>query len=335
MVARSQHRWQTPIWKRELAQAFTRPADLLAHLGLDPALGAGTESTVQQFPLLVPRGFAALMESGNPDDPLLRQVLPTAAESAWTPGFDTDPVGDAAAVIAPGLLQKYTGRVLLLATGACATHCRYCFRRHFPHDREATQVQRWHAAVAMLTERRDIDEVILSGGDPLMLDDQALDSLIERLERIPHLRRLRLHTRLPVVLPSRVTAALCDRLANSSLKTVVVLHVNHPRELGDAAATALAALRDRRLPLFNQAVLLHRVNDDADILTALVERLFDLGVQSYYLHMLDPVAGAAHFAVPEIEARALMEHLRERLPGYLLPRLVREVPGGASKRPLV
>jgi len=330
MVARTQPRWQTLDWKRDLALAFTRPAELLAYLGLDPALAVGGGEAAHGFPLLVPRGFADLMEPGNAADPLLRQVLPLPDEDTERPGYTRDPVGDRNAVLAPGLLQKYPHRALLITTGACAVHCRYCFRRHFPYREETSRANRT-AALSALALRPDIDEVILSGGDPLMLDDAALGRLLDRIEDIAHVTRLRLHTRLPVVLPSRITPALCERLAGSRLKTVVVIHANHPAELGAAAAAALDALGARRLLLLNQAVLLRGVNDDPDVLAALSERLFALGVRPYYLHMLDRVAGAAHFDVAEERARRLMNHLRARLSGYLMPRLAREVPGADSK----
>jgi EF-P beta-lysylation protein EpmB len=330
MVARSQPRWQTPDWKRDLAQAFTRPAELLDHLGLAPSLAAGSDGAARQFPLLVPRGFADLMEPGNADDPLLRQVLPLARETAVATGYVADPVADTAASIAPGLLQKYAHRALLITTGACAIHCRYCFRRHFPYGAEARRGGPG-AAVAALAARPDIDEAILSGGDPLMLDDSALADLVGALGDIPHLKRLRLHTRLPVVLPSRVTTALCALLADCRLETIVVVHANHPAELGDAAAAALRSLGERRLPLLNQSVLLRGVNDSPAALAALSERLFELGVHPYYLHLLDPVAGAAHFEIPRDRALWLMAQLRNRLPGYLVPRLALEVPGAASK----
>ena len=283
--------------------------------------------------MLVPRGFAALMQPGDPRDPLLLQVLPQAAEQLSVEGFRADPVQDAEAIRAPGLLQKYRGRALLLVTGACALHCRYCFRRQFPYAEHASG-QRFDAALAVLQESSDVREVILSGGDPLMLDDDALAYLLSRLEAIGHLRRLRLHTRLPVVLPSRVTSALCRLLSRGRLRPVIVTHVNHPAELGGAAADALDRLGRARIPLLNQSVLLRGVNDDADLLATLAERLFDLGVTNYYLHQLDRVSGAAHFEVDDGRALRLQRQLRERLPGYLVPRLVREQPGASHKTPL-
>jgi EF-P beta-lysylation protein EpmB len=320
-------------WKAELAQAFTRPADLLRYLGIAQAELAGAVAASDQFRTLVPRGFAALMRPGDARDPLLLQVLPRAAELLPAAGFCADPVGDAGAIRAPGLLQKYAGRALLLVTGACAVHCRYCFRRQFPYAEHASG-QRFDAALDALQASADVPEVILSGGDPLMLDDDALASLVARLETIDHLRRLRLHTRLPVVLPSRVTSALCRRLSRGRLRPVLVIHANHPAELDGAAADAIGRLGRAGIPVLNQSVLLRGINDDADVLATLAERLFDLGVTNYYLHQLDRVSGAAHFAVDDSRALFLQEQLRRRLPGYLVPRLVREQAGATHKTPL-
>lgn len=284
--------------------------------------------------MLVPRGYAALMEPGNPNDPLLRQVLPVAAEGEIHPGFSADPVGDTTAALAPGLLQKYRGRALLISTPACAIHCRYCFRRHYPYADAALGTGGEAAAIAAIAADPTITEVILSGGDPLMLDDETLAPLIHALSAIPHLDRLRIHTRLPVVLPERVTSALCRLLAGTRFKIVVVIHANHPRELSEAAAQALDRLRGVGAVLLNQSVLLRGINDAPDTLGGLSERLFRCGVLPYYLHLLDRVQGAAHFEVQEREARQLMSALRLRLPGYLVPRLVREEAGTGTKIPI-
>ncbi|MFP4075635.1 MAG: EF-P beta-lysylation protein EpmB [Halochromatium sp.] len=326
-----------PTWKQELAAAFTDPMALLSALELTPAqlprldLRPAPLQRRERFPLLVPRGFAALMRRKDPHDPLLRQVLPLADEAKAIAGFVSDPVGDGAAQRAPGLLQKYRGRALLIATGACAAHCRYCFRRHFPYGGEGARRERFAAALAALQRADTIEEVILSGGDPLMLDDATLAWLIEALDRIPQLKRLRLHTRLPTLLPSRIGERLCAILAGSRLRLVIVAHVNHAAELGPEARRALLRLSDIGAPLLNQSVLLRGVNDAVTPLAELSEALLDSRVLPYYLHLLDPVSGAAHFDVPEAEARALVTELRQRLPGYLVPRLVRERPGEACK----
>jgi EF-P beta-lysylation protein EpmB len=271
------------------------------------------------------------MEPGNPHDPLLRQVLPVAAEGEDHPGFSADPVGDAAAALAPGLLQKYRGRALLVTTPACAIHCRYCFRRHYPYAEGSLSADGGAAAIAGIAADPSLTEVILSGGDPLMLDDAALLVLVKELAVVPHVQRLRIHSRLPVVLPSRITPALCRSLAQANLRVVTVIHANHPRELSDAAGLALDRLRGAGVLLLNQSVLLRGVNDDEDTLCDLSEGLFRRGVLPYYLHLLDAVRGAAHFEVPQRQALALMSALRLRLPGYLVPRLVREEHGAGSK----
>ncbi|MBK5940736.1 EF-P beta-lysylation protein EpmB [Halochromatium roseum] len=335
MVARTQQRWQTPSWKQELAAAFTDPVALLQALELSPAKLPEPIQRSARFPLLVPRGFAALMRRGDPNDPLLRQVLPLVAEARPAAGFVTDPVGDANAGLVPGLLQKYRGRALLIATGACAAHCRYCFRRHFPYASTGAQSDRLATAIAALERTPDIDEVILSGGDPLMLDDGALAALITRLDDLPRLKRLRLHTRLPSILPSRITDRLCAILSGSRLQVVIVVHINHPAELGRDACLALLGLAELGTPLLNQSVLLRGVNDEVETLAELSEALIATRVLPYYLHLLDPVSGAAHFDVPETKARALVTQLRQRLPGYLVPRLVREQPGEPSKTVLL
>jgi EF-P beta-lysylation protein EpmB len=320
-------------WQRELAEVVRDPAELLNLLELDPALLPAARKAAERFPLRVPRGFAARMRRGDPGDPLLRQVLPLAAELETPAGFVADPVGDRQALHAGGVLHKYHGRVLLVATGACAVHCRYCFRRHFPYAEANAAADRWMSALSYIRSDPEITEVILSGGDPLVLNDRRLGELAERLAAIPHLRRLRIHSRLPVVLPNRVDAALLDWLTGTRLMPVMVMHANHPQELDAEVGRAAARLRERGVTLLNQAVLLAGVNDDAGILAELSERLFALGVQPYYLHALDRVQGAAHFD-SEIELKMLMRSLRARLPGYLVPRLVREEPGEPAKTPL-
>ncbi|MEA3278948.1 MAG: EF-P beta-lysylation protein EpmB [Pseudomonadota bacterium] len=297
---------------------------MLEALDLDPGLLAPAQEAATGFRLLVPRGYAALMERGNPNDPLLRQALPLAQELADRIGFSPDPVGDGVAMRAPGLLQKYQGRALLVLTGACAIHCRYCFRRHFPYGEGAAIPDRAMAATTQIAADSDISEVILSGGDPLMLDDKPLAALIKDLEGIAHLKRLRLHTRLPIVLPARITGTLCRTLTASRLRAVVVVHANHARELAKEVQQALGRLRDAGIPLLNQSVLLRGVNDRTQDLVDLSESLFESGVLPYYLHLLDKVSGAAHFEVPEESAVKLMDRLRARLPGYLVPTLVKE-----------
>jgi EF-P beta-lysylation protein EpmB len=261
-------------------------------------------------------------------------VLPQAAELGDVPGFTRDAVGDLASRAAHGVLHKYEGRALLVATGSCAVNCRYCFRRHFPYAEETAAAGRWHEAVALVAEDASIREVILSGGDPLSLSTAKLAELTDRLATIAHVKRLRIHTRLPVVLPERVDGVLETWLRRLPMQRVVVLHVNHPNELDDAVAEACVRIARTGATLLNQSVLLRGINDDAQTLQALSERLFTCGVLPYYLHQLDRVAGVAHFEVDDPRARTLMDALRARLPGYLVPRLVREVAGAPSKTPL-
>ncbi|MCB2262573.1 MAG: EF-P beta-lysylation protein EpmB [Candidatus Thiosymbion ectosymbiont of Robbea hypermnestra] len=334
MLARSEPGCQAMPWRRELSTALTRPEELIGLLDLDPGLLPAARAAARKFGLLVPRGYAALMARSEPHDPLLRQVLPLAEELHGPPGFTTDPVGERAAVLLPGLLRKYQGRALLLLTGACALHCRYCFRRHFPYANDSAQPDRAAGAIARLAADASIHEVILSGGDPLMWDDEPLAVLIGRLAEIPHLQRLRLHTRLPIVLPSRVTARLCHSLRTSRLRPIVVVHTNHARELGAAARDALARLHGAGVMLLNQSVLLRGVNDSAGRLAALSEALFECAVLPYYLHLLDRVLGAAHFELDETAAIRLLARLRTRLPGYLVPRLVKEIAGEPYKIPI-
>ncbi|RMD78922.1 MAG: EF-P beta-lysylation protein EpmB [Gammaproteobacteria bacterium] len=323
-----------PAWREELRRAVRDPAELLRLLGLPlgllPELRAGA-AAAGGFPLRVPRPYLARMRRGDPADPLLRQVLPSASEGRPVPGFAADPLEEARAQPLPGLLRKYRGRALLVLTGACAVHCRYCFRRHFPYGERALDLE---AALAALARDSELEEVILSGGDPLVWDDGRLGALAARLARLPGLRRLRLHTRLPVVLPQRVDEALLAWLEATPLQAVMVIHCNHPREVDAGVRAALGRLRQAGVTLLNQAVLLRGVNDSVEALAGLSEALFEAGVLPYYLHLLDRVAGAAHFEVPEGEALRLVAGLRARLPGYLVPRLARERPGAPAKEVL-
>ncbi len=333
MIPAAPARLQPKGWQQHWREAIREPRELLSLLGLDDRVRA-SGAAAGQFPLRVPRGFAARMRPGDPHDPLLRQVLPLDEELRPMPGFALDAVGDAAARTGHGVIHKYEGRALLVATGSCAVHCRYCFRRHFPYAEETAAAGGWHEALAVVRDDASLHEVILSGGDPLSLATPKLAELTDALAGIPHVRRLRLHTRLPVVLPERVDDALVDWLARLPWPVAVVVHANHGNEFDAAVDAAMARLRGAGASLLNQAVLLRGVNDSVEAQAALHERGFAAGVLPYYLHQLDRVAGAAHFEVPDAEALALHAALRARLPGYLLPRLVREVAGDASKRPL-
>lgn len=321
-------------WHRALAEAIRDPAELLERLGLPDELREPARRAARSFPLLVPRSYLDRIRAGDPRDPLLLQVLPLGLEDDVVPDFVSDPVGDDAARRATGLLQKYEGRALLITTGACAVHCRYCFRRHYPYGGEPRRLDDWDPALEALSADATLREVILSGGDPLMLTDARLGALIARIAAIPHIARLRVHTRLPIVLPERVTAELIEMLLDAGPTPIVVVHANHPQELAGSCADALRRLVRSGVTVLNQAVLLRGINDSATALAALSERLVDLGVLPYYLHQLDKVAGAAHFEVKESVGLSLIEELRRRLPGYAVPRYVREVAGEASKRPV-
>ncbi|MDD2768938.1 MAG: EF-P beta-lysylation protein EpmB [Methylococcus sp.] len=315
-------------WQAELAEGFADVPELLGYLGLAQSF---SPEAAQRFPFRVPRAYARRMKPGDPHDPLLLQVLPGAGELVPVPGFVGDPVGDRNALKVPGLLHKYRGRALLITTGACAVHCRYCFRREFPYTESQMTRQSESEALDYLAADAGLSEIILSGGDPLLLSDDRLERLIGRLAAIPHLQRLRIHTRVPVVLPARIDAPLLQILSGHRLRTVMVIHANHPRELDEEVGEVLSRMRSAGLALLNQAVLLRGVNDSAETLCELSERLFGYGVLPYYLHTLDRVNGTAHFEVSEAEVRVLHEALRCRLPGYLVPRLVREIEGRPYK----
>lgn len=318
-------------WQQSLADLVTDPAELLALLGLDAALLPAARAATESFRLRVPREFIARMRPGDPADPLLRQVLPLGEELQVVPGYTGDPLAEAGFVRNAGLLQKYRGRVLVITSGACAVHCRYCFRRHFPYQDNTPDSAHWETLLAQVAADTTLEEVILSGGDPLMVSNRRLAWLVERLSAIPHLRRLRLHTRLPVVIPARLDDGLADLLAGTRLDTVMVIHANHANEIDDGLAASLRGLAARGVTLLNQSVLLAGVNDTAAALADLSRCLLAAGVLPYYLHLLDPVAGAAHFDVPDTRGRQLLQALAAALPGYLVPRLVREEPGAPAK----
>ena len=328
------HPVAAPRWQQLWREAVRDPRELLALLGLERAGLAVSDAAAGEFALRVPRGFVGRMRPGDPTDPLLRQVLPLDEELRPMPGFAIDAVGDAAARAGQGVIRKYRGRALLVTTGSCAVNCRYCFRRHFPYGDETAAAGAWSGAVALIAADPSIDEVILSGGDPWSLSTPKLAELTRALAGIPHLRRLRIHTRLPVVLPERVDDELLAWLRTLPWPVTVVLHANHAREFDGQVDAALARLRAAGATLLNQAVLLRGVNDSVDALAELSERGHAAGVLPYYLHQLDRVRGAAHFEVPDEEARALHGALAARLSGYLVPRLVREVAGDPGKRPL-
>jgi len=326
---------QPSTWQQDFAAAITDPAELAAVLDLPPEWATRARRAAEVFGLRVPRSFVARMRRGDRDDPLLRQVLPLDAELDTVAGYELDPLQESLARRAPGLLHKYRSRALLVVTGACAMHCRYCFRREFPYEDERSDTGRWREAIAAIGGDANIREVILSGGDPLSLGNARLNALTQALHAATcgrgGLESLRIHTRNAIVLPSRVDAGLIDWLQHLPWRTTLVLHINHPRELAHDALEAIAALRATGVQLLNQTVLLAGVNDHADVLTELSWQLHRAGVLPYYLHMTDRVRGTAHFDVDESRGVDLIDALARRLPGYLVPRLVREVPGEDAK----
>nr|WP_297767016.1 EF-P beta-lysylation protein EpmB [uncultured Alcanivorax sp.] len=330
MITQEEAGWELPGWQRQQADLITDPAELLSLLQLEAESLPEMLAAAQDFPLRVPRGYVRLMEPGNPDDPLLRQVLSVPAELREEEGYSSDPLEEASHTPVPGLLHKYHGRALLVVTGACAVHCRYCFRRHFPYQSHLSG-KRWDQALEWLASRSDIREVILSGGDPLTLNNRRLQELLAALAKIPHLRRLRIHSRTPVVIPGRLDGPLLALLSDARWQTALVLHANHSREISDELVNRCRQWRRQGITLLNQSVLLAGVNDSVDALEALSDRLHEAGVMPYYLHQLDAVQGAAHFAVSDSAAMQLHKELRSRLPGFLVPRLSREEPGEPAK----
>lgn len=319
-------------WQTLLKEVITDPAELLNQLELNADLLPAALRAAKLFPLRVPRGFVARMQKGNPADPLLQQVLPFACEEITVPGYSHDPLQEKAVNPLPGLLHKYHGRVLLTLTGACAIHCRYCFRRHFPYQ-ENTPAKVWQDILAYIAADSSIYEVILSGGDPLVATDHYLAKVVQDLASISHLKLLRVHTRLPVVLPERITPDFVNCLSDIPLQVVMVIHSNHANELDDSVKIGIDCLLQKKITVLNQAVLLKGVNDTVAVLQDLSWRLFACGILPYYLHCLDKVQGAAHFAVDEQQAKRLISDLREQLPGFLVPKLVYEQAGAKSKLP--
>ncbi|MEQ4530851.1 MAG: EF-P beta-lysylation protein EpmB [Mixta sp.] len=321
-------------WLHQLADVITEPHELLRFLALDqhPQLSAGADAR-RLFALRVPRAFAERMKKGDPQDPLLLQVITDRQEFIDTPGYSVDPLDEQSSVV-PGLLHKYKNRALLLVKGGCAVNCRYCFRRHFPYQENQGNKRNWQRALDYIRDHQELDEIIFSGGDPLMAKDHELDWLIGELEAIPHLKRLRIHSRLPVVIPARITEGLCQRLANSRLQVLMVTHINHAQEIDDALRHGVVMLKRAGVTMLNQSVLLRGINDNAQTLAALSNALFDAGILPYYLHVLDKVQGAAHFYVSDETARAIMCELLALVSGYMVPKLAREIGGEPSKTPL-
>jgi EF-P beta-lysylation protein EpmB len=320
-------------WHAAMADAVTDLDQLCRLLGL-PAGSAAAHAACRGFPLRLPKPYLARIQPGNPQDPLLLQVLPQQEENYPQPGFDADPVGDRKTTRWPGVLWKYPGRLLIVASQGCAVHCRFCFRRHFRSPAAFSDTEDWSRILARLRREPSIHEVILSGGDPLTLDDDRLAAIVNDLAEIPYIRRVRIHSRLPIVVPQRVTDELLTWIGRARLSVIMVVHVNHPAEIDSPVAASLGRLVDAGVPVLSQSVLLRGVNDRVEVLAELFERLVDLRVMPYYLHQLDRVAGAAHFEVPEQVGIELVRQLRTLLPGYAVPRYVRDIIGEPNKRVL-
>ena len=320
-------------WLNDLANAISDPLKLLNMLKIDPTPWQKGLTAKKLFALRVPVSFVERMEVGNPYDPLLRQVLPLEQEFEVHQGYSTDPLDEQDNPI-PGLLHKYHNRVLMIVKGGCAVNCRYCFRRHFPYQDNKGNKVVWQQGLDYIATQPQISEVILSGGDPLMAKDHELVWLLEHIAAIPHIKRLRIHSRLPVVIPNRITPTLCELFANSRLQIIMVTHINHANEINAALTTAMTQLKLAKVTLLNQSVLLKGVNDSVTALTELSEALFDAGILPYYLHVLDHVQGAAHFFIDDQQARTLMAGVISNVSGYLVPTLAREIGGRSSKTPL-
>ncbi|PIL70576.1 EF-P beta-lysylation protein EpmB [Acinetobacter baumannii] len=288
----------------------------------------------EKFKLRVPRAFVGKMNAKDPLDPLLLQVLPHHLELEEHPEFVTDPLGEEAANQLPGVLHKYKSRFLLTLTGACAVHCRYCFRRHFPYQENLPKNEDWLNIKNYIESNPDINEVILSGGDPLTLSNRKLALWLERLSSLKQVKILRIHSRVPIVIPNRIDEELISLLKNSRLRIILVVHSNHASELDDFTCSKLLQLSEHHITVLNQAVLLKGVNDSAQTLTDLSYRLFEARVMPYYLHVLDKVKGAQHFDLIPSEIDAIYQDVLASLPGYLVPKLVREIAGEKNKTPL-
>ena len=325
-------------WQHMLANVIRDPNELFALLELDHSVDdqqlTSSLAACKDFPLRVPRPFARRITKGDWQDPLLRQILPLGQELDYQPGFSNDPLQEAGCNPVPGLIHKYRGRVLLVVSAGCAINCRYCFRRHFPYSDNNPGRSQWQQTLRYIQDDSSIREVIFSGGDPLAASDLLLGELVEQIAAIPHITTLRVHSRMPVVIPQRITGQCLDWLTRSRLQAIMVIHSNHANEIDPEVGEALLRLKTAGVTVLNQTVLLAGINDTETALAALSERLFQYGVLPYYLHLLDRVQGAAHFEVDELRGRQLLAQLLTRLPGYLVPKLVREQANADSKTPI-
>lgn len=318
-------------WQQLLAGSKLSTEELCARFKLPYSSDSGTIQAHTQFPLRVPEPYLQRIEVGNPNDPLLLQILPQAQEMQVQPGYSSDPLAENENNPIAGLVHKYKSRALVILSGGCAINCRYCFRRHFPYEDNQLGSAQWQTILHYLEQDKDINEVIFSGGDPLATPDKRIRGFIKDLEKIPHIKRLRIHSRLPIVIPQRITDEFISLLSESRLQAIMVVHANHGNEINDEVGNALSRLNHAGITTLNQSVLLKGVNDSADALIALSERLFEFNTLPYYLHLLDKVQGSSHFEVEDMVAKKLILELQANLPGYLVPKLVREEPNKPSK----
>lgn len=320
-----------PSWKTEFSQCISSIDELLGRLQLKPEQLSPSHQAATDFPLRVPRPFVERMKIGDPNDPLLAQVLPVIQETQSAVGYSADPLEETQHNPVPGIVHKYRNRLLLIVSPSCAINCRYCFRRHFPYQENRQSKEQWQQAIAYISRSKEINEVIFSGGDPLAANENFLSWLTKQIADIPHIKRLRIHSRLPVVIPSRIDEPFLSWITATRLKPIIVLHINHSNEIDSSVQNMIQRLLSRGILILNQTVLLKGINDDAQVLSELSETVYDVGVLPYYLHLLDPIEGASHFDISQQRAEHIFHQLQAELPGFLVPKLVREIPGKKSK----
>jgi len=286
------------------------------------------------FKVKIPEYFKNKIDFNNPIDPLLLQVIPSELEAIETPGFNYNPLEESKYNPVPGLLHKYKTRVLIMLTTNCSINCRYCFRRHFDYKSNNIALKEFDKIIDYIKQNKNINEVIYSGGDPLLASDKYINNITQKIAQIPHIKYIRIHTRIPIVDPKRITQEFCDIFIPEKInnkKTILVTHCNHPDELDEHIKSKMDLLNKNNFTLLNQSVLLKNINDNSEILVNLSYKLFNCGIMPYYIHMLDPVQNAAHFQVDVNIAIKLMKQIKAELPGFLVPKLMQEKPGGNSK----
>ena len=331
MIPRTRYTSSTLSWQEELKKLITSPKTLYEALDLAPDSLPEAWQAHERFRVRVTPSYLQRIKPNTPKDPLLLQVLPSPYELEEHEGYVSDPLAESQHNPVKGLIHKYQGRVLFITAGQCAINCRYCFRREFDYSANSPNRAEWEQALTYIRADQSIREVILSGGDPLILSDNQLQWIVNKVADIPHITRIRLHTRIPIVLPSRITSELVHLLTSTHLKCIVVVHSNHAQELDNITHCAFSLMQKQGITLLNQSVLLAGINDQEDILIELSEKLFNQGILPYYLHVMDKVSGTKQFDIPEPRAIALHKRIQAQLPGFLVPKLVREIPGQPNK----